>query len=244
MHRSVHCVFGQTRAIVLGAALLFGAALPATGLWAGAASAAMSDTPTTTTLSSSQNPSFFGQPVTFTAVVAAEEKIDLLDVGGTVTFRNGGKTLCPDATLHHILGSWRAFCTTSTLPVGKNKITVTGSAETKSVNNGSQNWLIQVVLRAPTHLRANIFFNYHQTFTVTGTLDSFRHPVAHEPLIFKTGHTFLCVAFTNSHGIGACVLSYFKSVAIRQNAGRFTVIFPGTPGYFPSLAFGQGIIHP
>ena len=98
--------------------------------------------------------------------------------------------------------------------------------------------------KVPTHLRANIFFNFRQTFTVTGTLDSFFTPVAGQPLIFRTGHTFLCVAFTNSHGIGACVLSYAKSVAIRQNAGRFTVIFPGSAGYLPSIAFGQGIIHP
>jgi hypothetical protein len=98
--------------------------------------------------------------------------------------------------------------------------------------------------KVPTHLTAYIAFNIFQTFTVSGRLDSFSGPVAGQPLIFRTGHTFLCVAFTNSHGIGSCVLSYYKSVAIRQNAGRFTVFFPGSAGYLPSLAFGQAIIHP
>ena len=40
VHRSVHRIFGRTRATVIGAALLSGAALPAAGLWAGTASAA------------------------------------------------------------------------------------------------------------------------------------------------------------------------------------------------------------
>ena len=39
MQKSVHRIFGRTRATVLGAALLSGAALPAAGLWAGSASA-------------------------------------------------------------------------------------------------------------------------------------------------------------------------------------------------------------
>ena len=200
--------------------------------------------PTTTTLSSSHNPSFFGQPVTFTAVVAP------LDGGtfnglGTVTFRDGLSTIpgCSTATLHLISGSWRAFCTTSTLHVGANSITATYTGDSHWAGSVS-NTVIQLVRRAPTNLTAYIAFNIHQTFTVSGRLDSFFTPVTGQPLIFRTGNTFLCVAFTNSHGIGTCVLSYYKSVAIRQNAGRFTVFFPGTAGYFPSLAFGQAIIHP
>src|ERR1017187_2607891 len=39
VQKSVHRIFGRTRATVLGAALLSGAALPAAGLWAGTASA-------------------------------------------------------------------------------------------------------------------------------------------------------------------------------------------------------------
>ena len=200
--------------------------------------------PTTTQLSSSHDPSFFGQPVTFTAVVRALDG-GVFDGGGTVTFKDGLLTIpgCSAQTLHHVFGSWRAFCTTSTLHVGPNFITAT--------YNGDSNWagsfsnpVLQLVRRAPTHLTAYIAFNVSQTFTVSGKLESLFTPVAGQPLIFRTGNTFLCVAITNSHGIGSCVLSYYKSVAIRQNAGRFTVFFHGTPGYYPSLALGQAIIHP
>jgi hypothetical protein len=98
--------------------------------------------------------------------------------------------------------------------------------------------------RVPTHLTAYIAFNIFQTFTVSGRLDGPSGPAAGQPLIFTTGHTFLCVTHTNSHGIGSCVLSYTKSVAIRLNAGRFMVSFPGSAGYLPSSANGQAIIYP
>jgi hypothetical protein len=98
--------------------------------------------------------------------------------------------------------------------------------------------------RVPTHIRPNIFFNYHQTFTVTGTLDSHRSPVAGQPVIVSTGRLYLCAAITNSHGVAACVLSYAKSLAIWQHAGRYTVRFPGSGGYLPSSANGQAIIYP
>jgi Bacterial Ig-like domain (group 3) len=200
--------------------------------------------PTTTFLSSSHDPSFFGQPVTFTATVAPLDG-GVFDGHGTVAFKDGTFTIpgCSAVTLHHVFGTWRAFCTSSTLHVGPNFITATYSGDTHWAGSFS-NTVIQLVRRAPTHLSAAIAFNIHQTFTVSGKLTSFFTPVAGEPLIFTTGHTFLCATHTDSHGIGTCVLSYYKSVAIRQNAGRFTVFFPGTSGYFPSHASGQGIISP
>jgi hypothetical protein len=87
--------------------------------------------------------------------------------------------------------------------------------------------------RVPTHLSAAIAFNIFRTFTVSGKLDSFSAPAVGQPLIFRAGRTFLCVAHTSSRGIGSCVLSYARSVAIRQNAGRFAVSFPGSAGYCP-----------
>ena len=98
--------------------------------------------------------------------------------------------------------------------------------------------------RRPTHITPDIFFNYRQTFTVVGTLDSIFRPVAGQPLSFSTGFTHLCTAVTNNHGVASCVLSYAKSVAIRQNSGRYRVRFAGSPGYMPSIAFGQAIIFP
>jgi hypothetical protein len=99
---------------------------------------------------------------------------------------------------------------------------------------------------SPTYIRPSIYFNILQTFTVTGTLYSFRGPVPGEQLFFSTGRIPLCKpATTNKHGVARCVLSYAASVAIRQNSGRYTVSFRGDKDdYLPSSATGQAIIHP
>ena len=70
---------------------------------------------TTTTLTSSQNPSSFGQSVTFTAHVAPQYSGT---VSGQVTFKNGTTAL---ATV--TLSSGVAKYTTKNLPVGTNPIT-------------------------------------------------------------------------------------------------------------------------
>jgi len=71
---------------------------------------------TTTTLSSSPNPSTYGQAVTFTAVVAS--KAGTPPNGETVAFMKG-TTVLGTGTLSEGAASF----TTSTLPVGKNAIT-------------------------------------------------------------------------------------------------------------------------
>jgi uncharacterized repeat protein (TIGR01451 family) len=73
---------------------------------------------TTTAVTSSVNPSFFGQPVTFTASVAAVAPAAGTPTG-TVAFRDNG-TLIGTAALD---GSGRATFTTSTLAVGAHTIT-------------------------------------------------------------------------------------------------------------------------
>ncbi len=96
----------------------------------------------------------------------------------------------------------------------------------------------------PTHIRPNIFFNYQQTFTVTGTLTTSHHPVAGHLVRVSTGRLPLCSVTTNSQGVAKCVLTYAESIAIRNNAGRYTVTFPGSPSYLASSANGQAIIYP
>ncbi|MBI4265749.1 MAG: Ig-like domain repeat protein, partial [Acidobacteria bacterium] len=72
---------------------------------------AIAKAPTTATLTSSQNPSAFGQPVTFTAIVSASNPfagtptgtvqfaVDGANLGGAVTLVDGGGESAPTATL-------------------------------------------------------------------------------------------------------------------------------------------------
>src|SRR6266704_7089851 len=70
-----------------------------------------------TTVTSSRNPSSFGQKVTFTARVGPAD-------GGTMTFRSGSRVLCRAASLTKVSGrTYRATCTTRTLPAGRDTIT-------------------------------------------------------------------------------------------------------------------------
>ena len=65
-----------------------------------------------TTVTSSRNPSTFGQNVTFTATAGPAD-------GGTITFSSGSTALCRAVPLTHASGStYRATCTTTALPAG------------------------------------------------------------------------------------------------------------------------------
>jgi hypothetical protein len=100
--------------------------------------------PTTTSVSSSKNPSRYRQSVTFTATITSA------DGGGTVTFWYAGNTIagCTSKPLQPSGSSYTANCTTSSLPVGTDKV--------KAVYNGDKNsfsstgTVSQVVNRIPT----------------------------------------------------------------------------------------------
>ncbi|MES2932818.1 MAG: SBBP repeat-containing protein, partial [Pseudomonadota bacterium] len=89
------------------------------GVGAGTPSAAstsvMPNPPTTTSVTSSANPSAFGQSVTFTAVVSGNVP------HGTVTFKDGSTVLCNNLSLFS--GSTRQ-CVASSLSLGSHNITV------------------------------------------------------------------------------------------------------------------------
>jgi hypothetical protein len=134
----------------------------------------------------------------------------------------------------------------SAFPAGLNTvggITVTPDTTEHATHTGNGTVTISYQ-QVATRIRPNIFFNFHQTFTVTGTLSSPAGPVAGQPVTVSTGGVNLCTATTDSHGVAKCVLTYAESVAIRQNSGRYTVTFPGSDGYLPSSASGQAIIFP
>lgn len=97
-----------------------------------------SDAPTTTTVTSSQNPSFTSSPsntVTFTAQVRRASDSSNVTLG-TVTFKEGATVLAGPVTLN---GSGTASFTTAALPEGVHVITAlyNGSAGNFNISNGS-----------------------------------------------------------------------------------------------------------
>ena len=82
--------------------------------------------PTTTTVSSSQNPSIFGNPVTFTATVSPNTAT------GTVTFNIDGTPQAPVA-----VSSGQATFSTSSLSVGNHTITAAYSGDVDDASSTS-----------------------------------------------------------------------------------------------------------
>jgi Bacterial Ig-like domain (group 3) len=227
--------FGR-RLTVLAAAAAAGAALPAAGLWAGTASAQAS---TTTVVTSSANPSTYGESVTFTADVTS-----LTGAVGTVAFTYGlsDTVLCAAQTLTLVTGDeYQATCTTSTLPVGTDSVEATYSG-VPDVYLSSDDTVSQVVNTDSTYLRTGIFFNAGQTYTVWASLSYDHTPLDGESITFKVGHTTLCTATTNSDGYAWCDLDYADSVLIARNDGMYQASFAGTTDYAAATAEGNGLI--
>lgn len=101
-------------------------------------------TATTTTLTSSVNPSFFGQAVTFTATVTgtgATGTMTFMDGSATLTCNEGAQPLTIDA-------NGTANCTTSALAVGSHSITAVYSGD-NSFNTSTSDILTQNVNPIP-----------------------------------------------------------------------------------------------
>ncbi len=185
---------------------------------------------TTTTLSSSRNPSFYGQSVTFTATVSPT------DGGGTVTFTNTttATTLCNTVALALVGTNWQATCTTASLPLGSNDISAVYSGDVGySTSTGT---LTQQVLKDRTNLSASIYFNAGQTFTVTATLTTLGGPVSGQPVTFSTGFHTLCTATTNTFGVARCVLTGSQTLLVEENSFTITARYPGSATLDPSFA--------
>ena len=124
-------------------------------------------TPTMTTLTSSANPSSFGQPVTFTATVTAQPGFDRGIPTGTVSFYDG-TTNIGNSNLN---SSGVAIFTTSTLALGVHKITAVYGGDSNFLGSTSP-VLKQLVEKSDTTTTLTSSQNPSQygqkvTFTVT-----------------------------------------------------------------------------
>ena len=107
----------------------------------------MSTASTNVALTSSINPSFFGQSVTFTATVTVSPPGAGSVSGGTVTFYDGVTLLCTVANIP----ANTATCTTSTLVRGTHNITAHYQG-TNQFGTSTSTILAQIVRRdSDTH---------------------------------------------------------------------------------------------
>jgi len=133
----------------------------------------------TVTLTSSSNPSTYGNSVTFTATLS------ISTATGTVTFKNGSTTLGTGT-----LSSGKATYSTSTLAVGSNSITAAYGGDTND-NSSTSSALTQTVSKATPTVTLTSSSNpstYGNSVTFTATLSI---STATGTVTFKNGSTTL-----------------------------------------------------
>ena len=181
-----------------------------------------------TTVTSSRNPSTFGQRVTFTATVVPAD-------GGTMTFSSGSTALCRAVPLTHVSGrTYRATCTTRALPAGRDTITAAYPGDASYARSAGT--LAQAVTRAPTALTASIRLGPHQAITLTATLTASGRPFGGQPVSFSIGHTHLCTSDTSTSGVVTCVLTASQARQAGQDHDTIRASYPGNASYRPSSA--------
>jgi YVTN family beta-propeller protein len=181
-----------------------------------------------TSVTSSRNPSTFGQNATFTATVGPAD-------GGTITFSSGSTALCSAVPLTLVSGStYQATCTTRALPAGRDTITAAYPGDTSYATSAGT--LTQTVTRAPTALTASIRLSPHQAITLTATLTASGRPLSGQPVTFSTSHTHLCTPHTSTRGVATCALTASQARQARQDHDTIRAGYPGNTSYQPSSA--------
>jgi RHS repeat-associated protein len=174
------------------------------GKYASSASAALTQTvnvdPTTTTLTSSVNPSVFGQNVTFTARVTASSPGSGV-ASGTVTFKDGSVTLGTATVLSNNLATF----TTTALTVGTHSITASYASDGKYASSASTA-LTQTVNVDPTTttLTSSVnpsVFGQNVTFTARVTANIPGTGVPSGTVTFKDGSITLGTGTVFSNGL-------------------------------------------
>ncbi|MEP7137144.1 MAG: MBG domain-containing protein, partial [Chloroflexota bacterium] len=180
---------------------------------------------TAVVLTSSINPSFFGQSVTFTATVTVSAPGAGSVSGGTVTFFDGATLLC---TVANIPGN-TAICTTATLVRGTHNITAHYQG-TDQFGTSTSPILAQIVRRDSdialiSSLNPSVYGNT-VTFTAT-VIDSSVPPVL--PATTPTGTvsfyddvTLLGTAALNGAGVAT-----FNTSALIAGAHNITAVYNG-----------------
>ena len=188
--------------------------------------------PTTTTLSSTSNPSVWGQPVTFTAAVSPA------DTGGSVDFLLDDAypiSGCQFVSLVPAGSGAQATCTTSALSVGSHFIQAYYSGDGSYAPSNSSIF-VQTVEKVPTTLTAQPAVASTSpaavnalTLTARLTDSQTGAGIPYEPVAMASGSTPLCQATTDSSGAASCSASgNAASVLLAQG---YTATFVGDADY-------------
>lgn len=193
------------------------------GLDAGSTSATLTQTvnkdTTTTTLTSSLNPSVYGQSVTLTATVTAKHGVS---TSGTVTFMDGTTTL-GTATIG---SANQATLATSTLGAGSHSLTAAygGSANDAA---GTSAALTQTVTQATSTTSLGSSVNpstYGQAVGFTATITSAHGGPVNGSVTFKDGTTTLATATVDS----ATNQAGFSTTTLAPGTHTLTAVYGGS----------------
>jgi len=228
--------------------------------------------PTTTVVTSSQNPSTYLQPVTFTATVTA---MNGGSPTGTVTFTMGTNTICSLAPLTPATNGSVATCQTANLPVGTDRIVAISSGDSSYASSQSPPFM-QTVNPAPMIPTATTLTSspdpstFHQPVTFTATVGALDGSSPTGTVTFAAGTTIICsnVALVQQQGgsVANCMtatlaIGSHSIVAIYSPTGNYSAsqsqpltqvvdsgAFNGTlsGGYaftFSGYSFDQGALH-
>ena len=205
--------------------------------FSGSTSAAVSQTvnqaSSFTTLKSSQNPSTFGQSVTFTANISGQFSGVAT---GTVTFNNGSTSLGTASVSNN-----SASMTITTLPVGTNSITAVYSGDSNFTGSTS-NTVSQVVngstgAQPATSTALAVTSDGSPVASVTsGTVVTLTATVMTESAVVATGQVNFCDATAtyceDIHLLGAAQLTSNGTAAIKLRPGigshSYKAVFVGT----------------
>lgn len=195
-------------------------------------------------LTSSVNPSSYGDRVTLTAVVADSVPTAGRPTG-TVSFLSGDNVL-GTATLATVEGRQQATIDVDGLAAGDHSFTAAYSGDSTRAASTSTA-LSQVVQRATTHLDDLAVIN-SQLFTVREVTATLRGPrnesLAGQTLVFSTnttvsaGYLEICRAVTDANGYARCKVP--PAIPAYVNADGFTVTFAGNANYLPATDHGGG----
>jgi Bacterial Ig-like domain (group 3) len=189
--------------------------------------------PTTTSLSSSANPSNFGQSVTLTAVVANSGGPTPT---GTVTFKNGTATL-GSATLD---STGTATLATTKLPLGSDSLTADYNGDSQNQKSDSS-VLMQTVNQAQITLSLASSPNPSSSgkpVKFTATLTSNGGLPSGQPVTFSYNGTTLGTANVNAKGVAT-----FLTTTLPHGSDVVTGAYAGTVDYSSASATVTQVVN-